>query len=57
MHTREVKIKNGVPTIIARHTTPTASLLWNGHKWVVDYPSVHSINEMMKAVLKHKKED
>lgn len=52
MHIREVKIKNGVPTIVAHHKAGGDMLRWNGEKWVMDLPLTFTVNEIMKAVLK-----
>lgn len=54
MHTREVKIKNGIPTIVAHHKVDGDNLYWNGTKWVLDLPLTYTVNEMMKAILKNK---
>lgn len=57
MHTRKVTIKNGITTIVAHHDIGGDRLKWNGFKWVLDVPYTYTVNEMMKAVLKTKKED
>ena len=52
MHTRTVKIKNGIPTIVAHHEAGGDRLYWNGHKWVIDVPYTFSVNQMLRSVIK-----
>ena len=55
MHIREIKIINGIPTIISRHQTDTHLLIWNGEKWVLDASYAMSVSQMLRSIIK--KED